>query len=109
MFLTSAPASIELVDDGYVGSMIKSWIGFSNFVACALSVLITLKAFTLADYSQTEGLDLVMVRFSCSQVQGANKSIWSPPWYCKDALIATSAARLIKASGFVCMLPIQRF
>lgn len=32
-----------------------------------LSVLITLKAFTLADYSKTDGLDLVMVRFPVPQ------------------------------------------
>lgn len=53
----------------------------------------------LADYSQMNGLDLVMVHFFCSAVQQANKSIPSTPWYSEDALIALSAARLIKASG----------
>lgn len=64
-----------------------------------LSALITLKAFMLADYSQMNGLDLVMVHFFCSPVQEANKSIPSTPWYSEDVLIALSAALLIKASG----------
>lgn len=51
----------------------------------------------LADYSQMNGLDLVMVHCFCSSAQGANKSIPSTPWYSEDALIALSAARFIKA------------
>lgn len=50
-----------------------------------------------ADSSQTNGLDSVMVHFFlCSPARRANKSVPSAARYGEDALIALSAARLIK-------------
>lgn len=50
-----------------------------------------------ADSSQTNGLDSVTVHFFlCSPARRANKSVPSAGRYSEDALIALSAARLIK-------------
>lgn len=50
-----------------------------------------------ADYSPMNWLDSVMVQCFCPSARGVNNSTPSTPWYSEDALIALSAAQIIKS------------